>query len=132
MTNSLFNIAEGPREVIEVFISLRDLKDLNIITKSDPRCCVFLKNDVRSDWKFLGKTEIVRDSLNPDFTTSFIFDYYFEKNQEIRFEVYDDDGERQEEQGKHVTKLEAYSVRRNKNILASLTIPKEAIEEVLL
>jgi hypothetical protein len=29
--------------------------------------------------------------LNPDFTKSFVLDYYFEKEQHIKFEVYDVD-----------------------------------------
>lgn len=39
----------------------------------------------------IGKTEMVLNNLNPDFTKNFIIDYYFEKEQQIKFEVYDVD-----------------------------------------
>lgn len=40
----------------------------------------------------LGRTETVKDNLNPNFSKSFIIDYIFESRQDIRFDFYDDDG----------------------------------------
>lgn len=34
---------------------------------------------------------ICRDCLNPKFTKSFVIDYYFERNQPLKFMVYDID-----------------------------------------
>jgi hypothetical protein len=39
----------------------------------------------------IGKTEMVLNNLNPDFTKVFVLDYFFEKEQIIKFEVYDVD-----------------------------------------
>lgn len=39
----------------------------------------------------VGRTETVKDNLNPNFIKSFTVDYVFEQKQECRFEVYDDD-----------------------------------------
>ena len=66
---------------------------------------MFVKNDKRSEWTLIGQTEVCKESLNPDWAESFLVDYYFEKNQEIRFEVYDDDGGKKEEQGMHTTTI---------------------------
>ena len=42
----------------------------------------------------IGQTEQIRNSLNPDFTTSFTLAYYFEKIQNYRFVMIDGDGQR--------------------------------------
>ena len=78
--------------MIEMFISCRKLKDLDVIGKSDPYWQVYIKNDSRSEWMLVGKTDVVENNLNPDFSTPLQINYYFEKDQEIRFEVYDKDG----------------------------------------
>ena len=87
-------IAEGPSSMIQLFISCRNLKNLDIIGKSDPFWEVFIKNDSRSDWIKIGKTDTVTNSLNPDFATPIMINYFFEKDQQIRFEVYDLDPSR--------------------------------------
>jgi len=33
----------------------------------------------------MGKTEMILNNLNPDFTKTFMLDYYFEKEQIIKF-----------------------------------------------
>ena len=119
-------IVGGPKESIELFLSCRNLKDLDVIGKSDPWCIVFIKNDKRSDWTYVGKTEIVKESLNPDWAKSFVIDYYFEKNQEIRFEVYDEDDSRREEQGNHTTTVSALIGAKNQTYAGDLTQAKKS------
>ena len=34
---------------------------------------------VGNNWKLLGKTETMKNNLNPDFTKEFNINYYFEK-----------------------------------------------------
>ena len=46
------------------------------------------KND---KWQLLGKTETIENNLNPEFVTAFEIDFYFERNQRIKFEVFDID-----------------------------------------
>ena len=38
-----------------------------------------------------GRTENIKNSLNPDFATTFEVDYYFEAVQQVRLQVYDID-----------------------------------------
>jgi hypothetical protein len=52
---------------------------------------VFTKENRAANYSFVGKTEIIFNNLNPDFTKTFILDYFFEKEQWIKFEVYDID-----------------------------------------
>ena len=51
---------------VELHISCRKLKNLDILTKSDPQVTMFAQ-DHRSRWFEFGKTELIMDSLNPDF-----------------------------------------------------------------
>lgn len=54
---------------------------------------MFLKNGMNGHFSLIGKTEKIMNNLNPDFTKSFMIEYYFEKEQVLRFQVYDvDDG----------------------------------------
>ena len=83
--------SQGPSNKIQIFISCRKLKDLDILSKSDPVCVMFLKDSKSNSWQRLGETEMMLNNLNPDFTKSFTIDYYFEKQQDIKFELYDVD-----------------------------------------
>lgn len=40
----------------------------------------------------MGKTEQIKNNLNPDFQTSFRMGYFFEKQQDLRFVLIDGDG----------------------------------------
>jgi len=35
----------------------------------------------------VGRTEMIKDTLNPDFVKHFFVDYFFEESQKIRFEM---------------------------------------------
>ena len=51
---------------IELFFSARELADLGIISKSDPKCLVYLKEGAYGVEKLIGKTEVRKNNLNPD------------------------------------------------------------------
>lgn len=112
--------AQGPATTVQLFISCRKLKNLDLMSKSDPFCEVFMKNDSRSQWLKVGQTDTVNNSLNPDFAVPITINYYFEKNQEIRFEVYDDDGSSREEQGKVTCKVGSLVGAKNQTYVADL------------
>jgi hypothetical protein len=80
---------------------------MDYVGKSDPYCEVHVKNDERSEWVKIGKTDTLINNLNPDFTTPITVHYYFEKIQQIKFKVYDKDGEGGKKQGigKHETTI---------------------------
>jgi hypothetical protein len=58
---------------------------------SDPEVHVFIKENRTANYSFIGKTEMILNNLNPDFTKTLVLDYFFEKEQWIKFEVYDVD-----------------------------------------
>ena len=42
-------------------------------------------------WEEVGRTEIIEDSLNPEFVTPIELVYYFEENQKFKIVAYDAD-----------------------------------------
>ncbi len=79
-------------ERIELYLSCRNLKDLDVFSKSDPYVKVSYKRDfTQNKYAVLGRTETVKNNVNPNFSKNFPIDYVFESRQDIRFDVFDDD-----------------------------------------
>ena len=81
----------GPKDKVQISISCRNLVDLDLVTVSDPEVHVYMKNSNDASYYLIGKTEMILNNLNPDFTTTFNIDFYFEKQQYLKFQVYDVD-----------------------------------------
>ena len=79
----MVSAADSMSMQVNLFVSGRKLKDLDTFSKSDPQC--ILSEQRNGQWLKLGMTEQVKNSLNPDFTTSFTISYYFEKVQTLKF-----------------------------------------------
>ncbi|KAF9401030.1 hypothetical protein BGX21_002900 [Mortierella sp. AD011] len=78
---------------LELKIKCRGLADLDILSKSDPQCFVFMMDPKTRTWckDPIGKTEMILNKLDCDFVTSIIIDYRFETVQQIRFTIVDVD-----------------------------------------
>jgi hypothetical protein len=77
--------------MVNLFISGRKLRDMDVFSKSDPRCVVYEIGTNEKESK-IGYTEIINNNLNPDFKTTIQMKYYFEKVQKLKFVMVDDDG----------------------------------------
>ena len=64
---------------VELFISCRKLKDLDVFSKSDPIVHMHSWNERNRNWVKTGETELINNNLNPDFKKSFQVNYSFEK-----------------------------------------------------
>ncbi|XP_042366289.1 copine-3-like isoform X2 [Plectropomus leopardus] len=73
-------------------VSCEHLLDMDTFSKSDP-LCVLLMNTSGSQWCEIGRTEVIKNCLDPKFSKTFVIDYYFEMVQKLKFEVYDIDSE---------------------------------------
>ena len=82
-------MANNLKERVNLFVSGRNLKNLDAFSRSDPRCILFEKTG--NSWSKVGETETINNNLNPDFQTSFTVDYFFEKTQHFRFCFIDSD-----------------------------------------
>ena len=68
---------------VNLYISGRELKDLDLLSRSDPKAWLFERGISRKKnkhrWIKIGETEQLQNTLNPDFRTSITMPYYFEK-----------------------------------------------------
>lgn len=83
--------AAAPSTLVEISVSCRDLRDADVFSKSDPMCVLFIKEHGSKNFREFGRTETIRDNLNPDFVHKFVVEYHFEEMQNLRFEIYDID-----------------------------------------
>lgn len=80
-----------PASQVEVSVACKNLKDKDTFSKSDPMCVLYVKEFGAERFREFGRTEMIKDTLNPDFVKKFIVEYFFEQSQKLLFEVYDVD-----------------------------------------
>ncbi|CAK6949782.1 copine-8 isoform X1 [Scomber scombrus] len=101
MNNSFLNMASIgdfdplnasiPATKVEITVSCRNLLDRDTFSKSDPICVLYAQGMGNKEWREFGRTEVIDNTLNPDFVRKFILDYFFEERQNLRFDLYDVD-----------------------------------------
>ncbi|ETO31426.1 hypothetical protein RFI_05692 [Reticulomyxa filosa] len=79
------------KEQVQMFLSVQDLVSKDLLSKSDPFVVVYMKTQRTGRFEEVGRTETVKDSHYPKFAKEFLLDYFFEEEQELRFDVYDED-----------------------------------------
>ncbi|XP_024413662.2 copine-5 isoform X2 [Desmodus rotundus] len=80
-----------PATKVEITVSCRNLLDKDMFSKSDPLCVMYTQGMENKQWREFGRTEVIDNTLNPDFVRKFIVDYFFEEKQDLRFDLYDVD-----------------------------------------
>ncbi|XP_042991159.1 protein BONZAI 3-like isoform X2 [Carya illinoinensis] len=75
---------------VELSLSAINLRDRDIISKSDPMAVVYAKN-IDGKLEELGRTEVILNSLNPTWIEKVIVAFQFEIVQPLVFHVYDVD-----------------------------------------
>lgn len=113
---------------VELHLSCRDLKNLDLLSKSDP--FIVVNSWEGNSWKEVMRTATVWDNLNPDFADHIVLDYHFELVQKLRFEVYDRDGKSEQLKshdfiGSVETALSRIMGGRGSTFSADLKIPGE-------
>lgn len=89
------SIAIAPATVfplVNLHVSAKNLKDVDIITVSDPICVLFIYN--QNQWEEFARTEVIWNNLNPEWVTFFTVMYVFEVKQPLLFRVYDVDSDK--------------------------------------
>jgi len=79
------------KQPIELFVACRDLIKKDVNSKSDPFVVVYIKSSQNNQFQELGRTEVIYDNHYPKFSKQFRLDYFFEEEQVLRFDVYDED-----------------------------------------
>ncbi|KAL7709252.1 copine i-like protein [Lotmaria passim] len=75
--------------VVQVYVKCNKLKDTDVTSKSDPYAILYEITDGRR--AEAGRTEVVRNNLNPEFQTCIPVNYFFEMRQTMRVEIWDKD-----------------------------------------
>uniref|UniRef100_A0A674K1X2 C2 domain-containing protein n=1 Tax=Terrapene triunguis TaxID=2587831 RepID=A0A674K1X2_9SAUR len=80
-----------PATKVELTVSFQ-LSTLTCVLFSFPPVCVLYTQGIETkQWREFGRTEVIDNTLNPDFVRKFILDYFFEEKQSLRFDLYDVD-----------------------------------------
>ncbi|KAG5190400.1 Copine-domain-containing protein [Tribonema minus] len=75
---------------LQLSISCSMLRNKDKASLSDPFAVVYLMAD-SGHWTEVGRTEVVANSLSPEFVKLILVTYHFEKVQRLRVEIYDAD-----------------------------------------
>lgn len=113
-----------PTSQIELTISCRNLLNLDITSKSDPFCIVKMKETWQDAYFEVGRTEIIKDNLNPEWVKKFLINYSFETVQKIKFEVWDVDPGQNDYLGEFETTIADIVPFSGTRLVAKLTAPK--------
>ncbi len=70
----------------------RCLLNKDVLSKSDPMCVIYTQLPNSQTWQEHGRTEVIKNTLNPEFATKFLIGYRFEEFQKLKFKIYDIDG----------------------------------------
>ena len=72
-------MADGFGSQVELSVSCSELVNMDAFSLSDPLVVVYSKTGAA--WEELGRTEMIKDNLNPHFVRSFKTEYRFEEMQ---------------------------------------------------
>jgi len=76
---------------VELALACEGLADMDTFSKSDPFVVVSERRSASEPWQEVQRTEIVSNTLAPQFVTVIQTEYRFEEVQYLRFDVYDCD-----------------------------------------
>mmetsp|Transcript_26750 Transcript_26750/g.35145 ORF Transcript_26750/g.35145 Transcript_26750/m.35145 type:complete len:588 (+) Transcript_26750:60-1823(+) len=74
---------------VQLSISCKNIADVDCGSLSDPFCVVYTRNSPSAPWTEVTRTEIIANTLNPEWVTLIQMSYHFEELQLLRLEVYD-------------------------------------------
>lgn len=86
-----FSSSSLPTSQVELTLSARNLQNKDILSKSDPFVMVSMREPWQDEYYEIAHTEVVHDSLNPQWLKKIMIDYNFETIQKIKFEVLEKD-----------------------------------------
>ncbi|XP_055298091.1 copine-8-like [Sitodiplosis mosellana] len=80
-----------PTTQVELTLSGKNLLNTDILSKSDPFCLISMKESWQNRYFEIARTEVIQDTLNPEWVKKVILNYNFETIQKLRFELRDED-----------------------------------------
>jgi len=83
--------AGNATSIVELSLSAKNLRDMDVFSKSDPICVVSIKPFGTQNWMEIKRTECIDNTLNPQWVTKVQISYTFEEQQYLKFDLYDVD-----------------------------------------
>lgn len=83
--------AGNATSIVELSLSAKNLRDMDVFSKSDPICVVSTKPFGTQNWMEIKRTECIDNTLNPQWVTKVQISYTFEEQQYLKFDLYDVD-----------------------------------------
>jgi len=77
--------------IVELSLAARNLRDMDVFSKSDPICVVSMKPFGSQNFSEIKRTECIDNNLNPEWVTKVQLNYMFEEQQHLKFDLYDVD-----------------------------------------
>ncbi|XP_059147710.1 copine-3-like isoform X2 [Physella acuta] len=74
---------------VEIQLECKNLLNKDLLSKSDPCAVLYMMRGGR--WEEYGRTENIKNNLNPKFNKTFVINYFFEEVQKLLIAVYDID-----------------------------------------
>lgn len=99
----LANSQSALKSKVALSFQAEKLPNMDTGSKTDAFVVLYeLQGNLGGKWKRIGETEVVADSLDPKWVMQINVDYYFEKQQTFKLEVYDaDDAQNMHDLSKH-------------------------------
>lgn len=121
----------APVTKVSLSLSLNNLPDLDIASKTDAKILVFMSMGATRDTK-IGQTEKAKDTLNPKFATPIVVDYYFEAVQELYFVVGDVDDHKTDAIGSLRINLGSIVGARGQQVTANLVMARSTYRQATI
>ncbi|KAK5970680.1 C2 calcium-dependent membrane targeting and Copine domain containing protein [Trichostrongylus colubriformis] len=99
MFNANDPTSSTPSVILLLTFKARKLLDKDVFSKSDPMCVVSQyvgRLTGKGKWLECGRTECLKNTLNPEWAAQIRIEYFFEERQTMRFEIYDIDSQSSE------------------------------------
>ena len=75
----------APTTTVELSMNCSKLEDMDVFSKSDPFCVLYVKENGRTGaWRCIDRTETIDNTLEPHWQKKFILQYKFEERQMLR------------------------------------------------
>lgn len=122
-----------PTSQVELTLSCRNLINLDTFSKSDPYCLVLMKEPWQDQYYEIARTEVIDDSLNPQWIKKVLINYNFETIQKIRFEVLEKDVQNDDFLGFFETTLSDLVSFSGRQFIGKLTgVPNKECGEIII
>lgn len=110
---------------VELTISCKNLYNTHIIRgTSDPYCVVSVKRPWQDRYVEIGRTEIIENSINPQWFKKILLDYSFEAIQHIEFEIRDMNSDEHSFLGRYTTTLGALVSSHGRQVVGKMALCK--------